>query len=172
MSSLSLNPFQRTWMYLSTIFGAIGLVNVAEDVHNWAPFFMQLIAHYKAIWYFLFSWIPIYVPDWIKDYTFFGVLMLSSLLRAIRIPRGIVFLIFLLISALWPLFLIIIVTSMFVDPDRYGDYIITSLLAGDNDYKQNQEMRADFLRILQVLGSIFLLFFVFLTISIVITGDV
>ena len=163
-----LNPLQQTWMVMSTIFGAIGLVSVTEDIHKWAPFFVEMIDYYKTIWYWPFDWFPFFVPEWMKDYLFFAGILFSSLVRQMIYDArfrdgfdsavdgaGIIF----IASIVWP-----ITISWYS-----GEYLIYSFFRKRlSRIGFDERDKEDFELLMLFIGSTFIVFFVFLTTSIVI----
>ena len=157
----NLNPLQRIWMITSTIFGAIGIVNVTSDFYKWIPFFQQLIEQYQLIWYWFFQWIPFSIPSLIKDYFFFSLLMAVSMLKVIRsTSRSIIRTAFFYFVSLrkflgyivfWPITLISLIIALYIRKPPMNEGAI-------NTYRSW----------LQHLGASALLFIFFLMINITI----
>ncbi len=143
------NPLKSTWNIISTIAGAIGLVNVSKDIFLWADFFQLLLAQYRNIVYWPFEILPFKIPNLLKDYLFFGTLFITISNRY-KSHRGSKFNLWILIFWLtWPAAIVFSIQDI--------------LYSGDNDEKLLKKKVE--LLIWRWIGSVFLIFFVFLLIS-------
>lgn len=109
------NPLTISWNIISNIAGVLGLVSMGDDLIAWKDFFPKLIEAYRGIIHWPFTFFPFYIPEWIKDYLFLGLLVSGSFVKGFKRLRLNLFLEplgYLIIFPIWPILLIIAIEDI------------------------------------------------------------
>lgn len=84
----------EVWPVFSTVVTVISLASLSEPLVAWANFTIDLIEIYRNFTYpiydFFLGWIPIKIPNFVKDYQLFGIIVGASFLRGVFSHRKVV----------------------------------------------------------------------------------
>ena len=75
------NPLKTLWNIISTVSGAIGLISISDNWAEWQEKIQQIVEAYRDIVHWPFKWLWFEVADWVKDYLFLGLLVVSAFIK-------------------------------------------------------------------------------------------
>jgi len=65
------------WAYVGTALAIIGLVDLTHQLVKWAAFIHKLAERYASIRQWLFSWLPLHIPEEWHDIIIFSLIFIS-----------------------------------------------------------------------------------------------
>ena len=73
----AVNPIRVIWNLISTISGALSLINIASDWASWGSYIDEFLTYYNSFLNTIFGWLPFVINGIWRDYLFIGLLFVG-----------------------------------------------------------------------------------------------